>query len=113
MDRDSFNKYLGNNGFLRGGVKEACAKIYVFTRYATPIGNVIYQNETTVTTQEFLEAVAVLLAHCSQEQGDSIPQRWYCQKDDCVHGRNPFCKGAGSASSLAEKCCPHYCTEDK
>ncbi len=111
MNREQLIFDLKQKKCLNGGIKEACIKVRNYTRNAVVKGGCIQAPHACVLSDEFLNAVGVLLAYASDKE-DVVPQRWYCD-NDCVHAPNPNCKGAANIDKTSKNPCPYYVTEDK
>ena len=111
LDRDQMKFTLEFMHCLKGGTKEACLKVRNFIQTAAPIGQTIQSPQSCVRPDEFIEAVMVLLADCSQHE-DRLPKTWHCD-NTCVHTSAFLCEGECSVNPRAPELCPFYVEEDK
>ena len=111
MTRDELNYVLRSYKCQKGGMREASVIARDFLRGATPVGNVIYQNDTCVKPEEFLMAVRTLIAGTFLEQ-DRIPKWWHCE-EDCNGASSFLCAGKCNSDIDATERCPFYTEENK
>ena len=110
MDRNQLFNFIKENNCLEGGTKEASVIVREYLQYAAPIGVIIQAPQASVRNDEFLKAVAVLLAYASDKE-DVVPETWHCE-NDCVYTNVP-CKGECKIRKSSPKTCPYYVEEDK
>lgn len=111
MVRGKVKAIVERNGYLEGGIKEACAIAYDYVRNAATIGSSIISYGSDVRNDEFLKAVTVLIL-AARNLPDEVPEQWGCDSD-CVYSSDPNCPGVYGINHDSKNTCPHYCTEDK
>ena len=117
MDKEFLEFIIEHFECVPGGSKEACIKVRQF------IGNAIVDEEgrlipslnSAVSSEEFLEAVRVLMAFAWQNrEQDTVPERFICDSDCTQIG--DFCLGECQLVSkrhseygkVKSKQCPYY-----
>lgn len=69
----------------------------------------IHSALSCVTSNEFMEAVKILMAFAFQ-QDDTIPEFWKCD-NDCHMSSYLLCPGECNISKTAKKMCPFFMDE--
>lgn len=99
MERCELEKVLKQQAFKHGGTREACVKVHDFMinfykwDYEKKYGKDKMEfPESCVTTQEFLEALDVLVA-AAFLQKDEVPKFWRCNPAECKFSDTDFCYG--------------------
>lgn len=121
MNREELDFVLKNKAFMPGGTREACVKVKDFMmnfyKYLYDSGEITLPKghaplvfpESSVTLEEFIEAVNVLMASVALKK-DEVPMRWNCDSD-CKHCCSLFCFGGFNVTSETAKLCPFFVDE--
>lgn len=107
MDRQQLGYAIEKYAQWVGGTRESCIKIKDFIENAQITENGIQKTDATcVTTEEFLEALRILMAY-SYLKYDEIPTRWHC-KTDCKEKSRDICLGTFNVKDGYAIECPFY-----
>lgn len=101
---------------VQGGIKEACIIVREYLQNSRIYQTVISSSNSAVTTDEFVQAVKVLMAYSWQNRAnDCIPERWECDIDCASIDSSIFCPGEFQIASKDEKgrslsktLCPYF-----
>ncbi len=121
MEKDYFDFLVEHFNCAPGGSKEACLKVREFIQNSTidQKGNIIPSKASAVDSNEFMEAVRVLMAFSWQKKGqDCVPERFVCDSD-CSLNQPGFCPGEfqlfkkeslekDGDGKVKAKRCPHF-----
>jgi hypothetical protein len=119
MERKMLDFAVSNMKCIEGGTKEAC--VYV-REYLQNCMVPKYENKdissvnSAVTSDEFIEAVRVLMGYAwENRKDDNIPETFYCDKDCSYIDTHYICPGEFQLAQkdevgkpFSKKLCPHF-----
>ena len=109
MLRKDLDIVLKHSDYKNGGTKKACVLVREFLNHIKINSNQISSPDSSVSPEEFIQAVSTLLAF-SCDKSDTIPEKWHCDVD-CIHSMSLFCDGECNLDSSSSKLCPFFTDE--
>ena len=122
MEKGLFDFTIRHLKCIPGGSKEACIKAREFIQYSTfdREGRIIPRDYSAVNSEEFMDAVQVLMAFAWQNrEQDCVPERFICDEDCSELNHGGFCPGEcqligkenlekSGEEKVKAKRCPHF-----
>ena len=106
MNRSELDRLIAMKCCKKDGTNAACLKVKDFIRNLDKSDERLLVSSSCVSTEEFIEAVKVLLAFANSNE-DTIPERWHCDSD-CRRVFSPWCPGECSIKKDSPNMCPHF-----